>query len=128
MRIHPATYLSALILLGGTHAPVRQQPQHPKWPGIVRVGEVKVAKDWKDLSRLPGVHRWECDAPSKVCWIQFDPQIWTRATYDQKRDITAMFGMALAYGRKATITVVVDMMTGKDLATYDAESDKVRIK
>jgi hypothetical protein len=57
----------------------------------------------------------------------FDPSLWTRMPYDQKRDFVAMMGIAFAYGEHAKWTEIHDLLTNKRLGRYSTRLDDVDI-
>lgn len=97
--------------------------QGDKTPGITRVGKARAAKMWKELPTTPGMQRVSCE--EGLCTVMFDPSMWSQMTYDLKRDVTAMLGIGLAYGRK---TEIRDMMTNKKLAQYSTGTDRTRVE
>ena len=94
-------------------------------PGIARVGRERAAKIWRDVPTTPGMRSRSCDY--ETCQVMFDPSLWTRMPYDQKRDFVAMMGIAFAYGEHARWTEIHDMLTNKRLGRYSTNRDDVDI-
>lgn len=96
------------------------------FPGIQRVGSARVEKSFLELESTPGLSSYACEGD--FCTVMFDPALWSQMEYTMKRDVVAMLGLALAYGKKAQLTMVNDKMTNKQLGNYDASHDRTRIE
>ena len=69
----------------------QKTPSRDSTPGITRIGAKRAAQMWKDVPTNPGMGRSSCD--EAYCEVSFDPSLWVRMTYDQKRDFVAMMGI-----------------------------------
>lgn len=94
-------------------------------PGITRVGKARAARMWRQVPTTPGMRSRSC--AYETCQIMFDPALWNQMPYDQKKDFTAMMGIALAYGQHSKWTEIRDLLTNKRLARYSTQNDAVDI-
>jgi hypothetical protein len=106
-------------------APKKVASSRDSTPGITRVGKQRAAQMWRDVPSTPGMRSRSC--AYETCQVMFDPSLWTRMPYDQKRDFVAMMGIAFAYGEHAKWTEIHDLLTNKRLGRYSSRLDDVDI-